>query len=91
MGLTATLLPAIRNITMLAVTMMRVATVVILIKEIMCSGFYMVYTSNSQNLVCNTIYTYIYIYIYFFFFFLAQQTFSECGARGLLSTEQFFR
>ena len=63
MGLTATLLPAIRNITMLAVKMMRVATVVILIKEIMCSGFYMVYTSNSQNLVCIT----IYIYIYFFF------------------------
>ena len=66
MGLTATLLPAIRNIIMLAVKMMRVATVVILIKEIMCTGFYMVYTSNSQNLVCITIYIYIYIYIFFF-------------------------
>ena len=70
---------------MLAVKIMRVATIVILIKEIMCSGFYMVYTSNSQNLVCITIMS------FFFFFFFAQQTFSECGVRGLLSTEQFFR
>ena len=41
-------------------------TIVILIKQIMCSGFYMVYTRDSQNLVCITI---------MFVFFLNKQIF----------------